>query len=83
MRPVGRAIDRLRARFGAERPVEVIHTDLPSNDFASLFGVLHGDPSSYLANRREIPPRPMPFRSFLKKRDRGTFRAPRWLQSSS
>jgi len=56
MRPVGRAIDRLRARFGAERPVEVIHTDLPSNDFASLFGVLHGDPSSYLANRREVFP---------------------------
>jgi len=45
----------------------------------------HSPPFSlwYLANRREIPPRPMPFRSFLKKRDRGTFRAPRWLQSSS
>lgn len=56
MRPVGQAIDRLRARFGAERPVEVIHTDLPTNDFASLFGVLHDDPSSYLAGRRDVFP---------------------------
>src|SRR6185312_4573148 len=56
MRPVGRAIDRLRERFGAERPVEVIPTDLPSNDFASLFAVLHEDPSSYLAGRREVFP---------------------------
>jgi hypothetical protein len=56
MRPVGAAIDRLRSRFGAERTVEVIHTDLPSNDFASLFGALHGDPSSYLANRSGVFP---------------------------
>jgi hypothetical protein len=56
MRPVGQAIDRLRSRFGAERPVEVIHTDLPTNDFASLFGALNGDPSSYLANRTGVFP---------------------------
>ena len=56
MRPVGAAIDRLRARFGAERPVEVIHTDLPSNDFASLFTTLHEDASSYLANRPRVFP---------------------------
>ena len=56
MRPIGLAIDRLRARFGAERPVEVIHTDLPSNDFASLFAALHEGESSYLANRAGVFP---------------------------
>jgi hypothetical protein len=56
MRPMGVTIDRLRSRFGAERPVEVIHTDLPSNDFASLFGVLHEDPSSYMAGRPGVYP---------------------------
>lgn len=55
MRPVGVAIDRLRARFGAERPVEVVHTDLPSNDFASLFAALHEDPSSYLSRPDVFP----------------------------
>jgi CRISP-associated protein Cas1 len=28
--------------------VQVVHTDLPSNDFASLFKTLHDDPESYL-----------------------------------
>lgn len=56
MRPVGLAIDRLRARFGADRVAEVIHTDLPSNDFASLFAALHEDPASYLANRDGVFP---------------------------
>jgi hypothetical protein len=36
MRPMRAAIEVLRARAGSERPIEVIHTDLPSNDFASL-----------------------------------------------
>jgi hypothetical protein len=45
------AIDRLRHRAGAERPIEVVHTDLPSNDFASLFAALHEDEASYLAGR--------------------------------
>ena len=56
MHPVGVAIDRLRARFGADRLVEVIHTDLPSNDFASLFGALHEHGSSYLAERQGVFP---------------------------
>ena len=56
MRPMGLAIDTLRARIGAQRPIEVIHTDLPSNDFASLFTTLHEDPASYLANRSRVFP---------------------------
>ncbi len=37
MEPVSAAIRVLRSRVGEDRMVEVIHTDLPSNDFASLF----------------------------------------------
>jgi hypothetical protein len=35
MRPMRLAIDTFRSRFGSDRPIEVVHTDLPSNDFAS------------------------------------------------
>src|SRR5271156_1713942 len=40
MRPARAAIETLRAGAGPARPVEVIHTDLPSNDFTSLFTML-------------------------------------------
>ncbi len=56
MAPVRVAIDALRAKAGPDRPVQVIHTDLPSNDFASLFKALHEDDESYLAERRGIFP---------------------------
>ena len=56
MRPMGLAIQELRSRFGGERPIEVVHTDLPSNDFASLFATLHEHPDSYLAGRQGIFP---------------------------
>jgi hypothetical protein len=36
--------------------VQVFHTDLPSNDFASLFKALHEDPESYLAGATGIFP---------------------------
>src|SRR5687767_14112871 len=48
MIPLRIAIEALRAEIGDDRPVEVIHTDLPSNDFASLFQALEEDPNSYL-----------------------------------
>ena len=56
MRPIGLAIDALRPRIGADRPVEVIHTDLPSNDFASLFTTLQDGSASYLAGRQRVFP---------------------------
>jgi len=56
MRPMGVAIKGLRDRFGNERPIEVVHTDLPSNDFASLFTTLHDHEDSYLAGRQGIFP---------------------------
>jgi SAM-dependent methyltransferase len=55
MGPMGRAIDLVRER-DADRPVQVVHTDLPSNDFASLFTLLADDPASYLRGRGEVHP---------------------------
>jgi hypothetical protein len=54
MRPMRAAIDVLRARTDAARPIEVIHTDLPSNDFTSLFTILSDDPTSYLSGQENV-----------------------------
>ncbi len=56
MRPMGLAIAALRERFGPDRPIEVVHTDLPSNDFTSLFTTLRDDEASYLANQPRVFP---------------------------
>jgi SAM dependent carboxyl methyltransferase len=56
MTPMRLAIQTVRARFGVEKPVVVFHTDLPSNDFTSLFTGLHDDPNSYLAGSKGIFP---------------------------
>ena len=56
MRPMGVAIDTLRPRIGAGRPIEVVHTDLPSNDFASLFTTLQDGGASYLTGRPRVFP---------------------------
>ena len=56
MRPMGMAIDILRGRAGAAMPISITHTDLPSNDFASLFTTLESDPVSYLAGRDNVFP---------------------------
>ena len=54
MLPMRLAIEALRARAGSERVVEVVHTDQPSNDFASLFTALRDEPNSYLAGKAGI-----------------------------
>ncbi len=56
MLPMRMAIDLLRARVSPARAIEVIHTDLPSNDFQTLFTLLADDASSYLANRPNVFP---------------------------
>jgi hypothetical protein len=56
MRPMRLAIETLRSRIGANRSIEVVHTDLPSNDFASLFTTLHQDDTSYLAGQTRVFP---------------------------
>jgi len=45
--PIHAAVGVLRSRIGAERPIIVYHTDLPGNDFNSLFNVVDNEPGSY------------------------------------
>lgn len=45
--PIGAAVDALRARHGNDLQVLVLHTDLPGNDYSSLFGTLAHDPLTY------------------------------------
>ncbi|MGY1711859.1 hypothetical protein ACI8AC_20375 [Geodermatophilus sp. SYSU D00758] len=54
MEPVGLVVDRVRERHPAV-PVEVVHTDLPGNDFAPLFELLAG-PDGYPAGREHVFP---------------------------
>jgi hypothetical protein len=54
--PMQVAIAALRARVGHERPIFVYHTDLPDNDFSSLFRVLQSHPHSYLRDERNVFP---------------------------
>jgi hypothetical protein len=46
--PMATAIRALRARAGADRAISVVHTDVPGNDFSTLFQTLDQDPGSYL-----------------------------------
>ena len=52
LRPIAAAIAALRARTDA--PVDVVHTDLPTNDWATLFQVIDSDPASYLVQASAV-----------------------------
>jgi hypothetical protein len=54
--PMRIAIDAIRRRAGASRPIEVVHTDLPDNDFAALFSLITEDPASYLRDDPRVFP---------------------------
>ena len=56
MMPMMIAIEELRTRIGGDGPIEVIHTDLPSNDFTSLFEALQDASISYMAGLSGIFP---------------------------
>lgn len=56
MAPMRIAIAALRAKSGPDRPIQVIHTDLPSNDFGSLFNAIAEEPDSYLIGSAAIFP---------------------------
>ena len=56
MIPMRVAIRDLRKRIGPSRPVLVFHIDQPSNDFNSLFEVLHADPNRYIADEPDVYP---------------------------
>jgi len=42
------AVEKMRRRTSLSTPIVVIHTDLPQNDFGSLFALVEGSPESYL-----------------------------------
>jgi hypothetical protein len=48
--PLKAAIAVLHGKTGPTHPICVVHTDLPANDFTSLFKLLETDPNSYLRN---------------------------------
>lgn len=54
MAPMAMAIDAIRARAAAPAPISIIHTDLPENDFSSLFRTLVAAEDSYLRKGGEI-----------------------------
>ena len=56
MRPMRLAIDTIKGRAGPQRCIEVVHTDLPGNDFTSLFATLHDDGASYLTGHSRVFP---------------------------
>jgi SAM dependent carboxyl methyltransferase len=45
--PMNAAIATLRSRVGAARPIAVCHTDLPGNDYSTLFKMIDSDVDSY------------------------------------
>jgi S-adenosylmethionine-dependent carboxyl methyltransferase len=45
--PIGAAVEAVRRARGEHQPVWVFHTDLPGNDFGSLFETVADDPDSY------------------------------------
>jgi hypothetical protein len=48
------AIRALRGR--TDQPISVVHTDLPGNDFSTLFQALETDPGSYLRTAPDVFP---------------------------
>lgn len=48
LRPLSAAIAVLRRRTRHDHAILVAHTDVPGNDFATLFETVHDDPESYL-----------------------------------
>ncbi len=56
MPPMRIAIEELRKRANANKPIQVFHTDLPSNDFAALFVSLQDDPQSYMKGNTNVFP---------------------------
>jgi hypothetical protein len=54
LRPMRLAIRELRRRDGKDRPISTVHTDLPGNDFSTLFEVLKSDPDSYLRDEPRV-----------------------------
>ena len=48
LEPMARALRVLRRRVRPDRPIQIVHNDVPANDFNSLFQLLRDHPESYL-----------------------------------
>jgi hypothetical protein len=48
LEPMRLAVEKMRRRTSVSTPIVVVHTDLPQNDFGSLFVLVEGSPESYL-----------------------------------
>jgi hypothetical protein len=53
---MGIAIEILRSRVGPDRPIVVCHTDLPTNDYNTLFKLLETDPDRYSRDDANVFP---------------------------
>ena len=54
--PMRAAIQALRKRIGPDRPICVVHIDQATNDFNTLFDVIHNDPDRYSAGDPNVFP---------------------------
>ena len=54
MRQMALVLDRLTKHTGQSRDIMVVHTDLPHNDFTSLFEMLETAPDSYRRGRDHV-----------------------------
>jgi hypothetical protein len=52
--PMRLAVEKIRRRTTVFTPIVVIHTDLPQNDFASLFALVEASPESYLRSVENV-----------------------------
>ncbi len=50
MAPIRSAVASLRSRCEPQRPIFVVHVDLPGNDFNRLFNVIESAPDRYMAD---------------------------------
>lgn len=45
--PIRAVVEGIRRRTGVDTPVTVVHTDIPANDFNTMFATVMGSPGSY------------------------------------
>jgi hypothetical protein len=54
LEPMRLAVEKLRRRTTVSTPIVVVHTDLPQNDFGSLFALVEASPESYLRSVENV-----------------------------
>jgi hypothetical protein len=54
LRPMRLAVEKIRQRTTVSTPILVVHTDLPQNDFGSLFALVGSSPESYLRSVENV-----------------------------